>query len=249
MIDPPSWQEPRSAPRGRFDARRTSPPRLELRDEPDELSIETQRLLAGAGPPLRLRPRRHGLEGTTHCGQRGLEIGRALPMRGGDRVEMSRHRLPELQYGRGPTVRAPVIDEGQKKEKDGLHVTQTALEGFELARSKLELRLVEQALRLTEIVRHLVAQVIELAIRACPRAITATQAREGGQRSEHGYEPLRSAVACRHRPKDALQDAEDQEAERNADDTVPCHRELGHRAPPLQENLVEGQPDLISAVR
>src|SRR5215472_12595335 len=249
MIDPPSCQEPRSVPRGHFDSSSTGPPWLELRDDPGELSIEIERFLAGACRPFHPPPRRHGLERAAHRGQGSLEIDWALSMRGGERFEMSRHRLSELPCGREPTMRAPVIDEGQKQEKDALHVAQATLKCFELARSELELRLVEQALRLAEIVRHLVAQVIELAIRACPRAITATQAREGGQRSEHGYEPLRSAVACRHRPKDALQDAEDQEAERNADDTVPCHRELGHRAPPLQENLVEGQPDLISAVR
>jgi len=101
-------------------------------------------------------------------------------MRGGERVEMSRYHLSELRCGCGPTVRAPVIDEGQKQEKDALHVTKPTLEGFELARSELELRLVEQALRLTEIVRHLVAQVVELAIRACLCAITATQACERG---------------------------------------------------------------------
>src|SRR5262249_38138983 len=124
--------------------------------------------------PLHPRTRRHGLERTADRGQGGLEISRALPMRGGERVEMSRHRLSELPCGRGPTVSAPVIDEGQKQEKDALRVTQTTLEGFELAHSELELRLVEQALRLAEIVRHLVAQVVELVIRACLCAITAT---------------------------------------------------------------------------
>src|SRR5215470_6644343 len=98
-------------------------------------------------------------------------------MRGGERVEMSRHRLSKLQCGRGPTVRAPVIDERQEQEKDALHVTQAALEGFELARSELELRLVQQA------------------IRACLCAIAATQACERGQGSEHVYEPLLSALA------------------------------------------------------
>src|SRR5215470_378788 len=116
-------------------------------------------------------------------------------MRGGERVEMSRHRLSELQCGRGPTVRAPVIDERQEQEKDALHVTQTALEGFELARSELELRLVEQALRLAKTVRHLVAQVVQLAIRACLCAIAPTQAGERGQGAEHVYEPPLPALA------------------------------------------------------
>src|SRR5215467_6185355 len=189
MIDPPSWQEPSSAPRGHVDSRRTGPPRLELRDEPDELSIEIQRLLSRAGRLLRLRPRRHGLERTVHRGQGGLEIGRALPMRDSERAEMSRHRLSELHCGRGSTVRAPVIDERQNQEKDDLHVTQTTLEGFELARAELELRLVEQALRLAKTVRHLVAQVVQLAIRACLCAIAPTQAGERGQGAEHVYEP------------------------------------------------------------
>src|SRR5262252_7447317 len=164
MTDPPSCQEPRSAPRGHFDSSRTGPPRLELRDEPDERSIGVQGWLADASRSLHPRPRWRGLERTANHGQGGLEIGRALPLRRGERVEISRHRLSELQCGRRPTVRAPVIDEGQKQEKDALHVTQTTLEGFELARSELELRLVEQALRLVEIVRHVVAQVVELAI-------------------------------------------------------------------------------------
>jgi len=192
MIDPPSYQEPRSAPRGHVDSSRTSPPRLELRDEPDERSIEIQRLLAGVGRP---RARWHGLERAADRGQGGLEIGRALSMRGGELFEMSRHRLSELQCGYGPTVRAPLIDKRQEQEKDALHVAQTTLEDFELARSELELRLVEQALRLPETVRHLVAQVVELAIRACLRAIAATQACERREGSEHVGEPLLSAVA------------------------------------------------------
>src|SRR5215467_16059243 len=134
MFDPPRSQESRSTPRGNVDSSRTSPPRLELRDEPDERSIEIQRLLAGVGRP---RARWHGLERAADRGQGGLEIGRALPMRGGERVEMSRHRLSELQCGDGPLVRAPVIDKGQEQEKDDLHVTQTTLEGFELACSEL----------------------------------------------------------------------------------------------------------------
>src|SRR5262249_25150822 len=133
MIDPPSWQEPSSAPRGHFDSRRTGPPRLELRDEPDERSIEIQRLLAGAGHSLHPRSRWRGLERAAHRGQGRLEIGRALPMRGGERVEMSCHRLSELQCGDGPPVRTPVIDKGQEQKKDNLHVTQATLEGFELA--------------------------------------------------------------------------------------------------------------------
>src|SRR5262249_12349202 len=169
-------------------------------------------------------------------------------MRGGERVEMSRYHLSELRCRCGPTVRAASLHEGQKQEKDALHVAQTTLEDFELARSELELRLVEQALRLAEIMRHLVAQVVELAIRACLCAIAATQACEYGQGSEHVYEPLLPAVARRYRPDDAVQNAKDEEAERNADHAVPRHREPGHRAPPLQEDLVEGEPDLVSAV-
>src|SRR5262249_27858184 len=101
-------------------------------------------------------------------------MGRALPTRGGEGFEMSRYRLSELRCGRGPTVRAPVIDERQEQEKDDLHVIQTTLEGFELARSELEFRLVEQALRLAELVRDLATQVVELAIRVCLCAIAAT---------------------------------------------------------------------------
>src|SRR5215471_2272134 len=194
MIDPPSWKEPRSAPRGHFDSSRTGPPRLELRDEPDERSIEVQGLLAGASRLLHPRPRSHGVERAAHRGQGGFEIGRALSMRGGERFEMSRQRLSKLQCGRGPTVRAPMIDEGQEQEKDALHVTQTTLEGFELTRSELELRLVEQALRLAEIVRNLAAYVGELAIRARLCAIAATQACERSEGSEHVGEPLLPAI-------------------------------------------------------
>src|SRR5262245_10177862 len=248
MINPPSWQEPRSAPRGHVDSRRTGPPRLELRDEPDERSIEIQRLLAGAGRSLHPRPLWRGLELAPRRGKGGLDIGLAVPTRGGECLEVSRRRLSELQCGGAPTVRAPVIDEGQEQEKDALHVAQTTLEDFELARSELELRLVEQALRLAEIVRNLAAHVGKLAIRARHCAIAATQVCERGQGSEHVGESLLPAGACRYRPEHALQNAKDEEAERNADHAVPRHREPGHRAPPLQEDLVEGEPDLVSAV-
>src|SRR5215831_12859083 len=117
MTDPPSWQEPRSAPRGHFDSSRTGSPRLELRDEPGERSIEIQRWLGGAACPIHPRARRRGLDRTADRGQGGLEIGWALSMRGGQRFEMSRHRLSELPCGRWPTVRTPAIDEGQEQEK------------------------------------------------------------------------------------------------------------------------------------
>src|SRR5262252_6096014 len=131
MFDPPRSQESRSTPRGNFDSSRTGPQRLELREEPDERSIEIQRWLGGTACPIHPRTRRRGLDRTADRGQGGLEIGGALSMRGGQRFEMSRHRLSELPCGRWPTVRTPAIDEGQEQEKDALRVTQATLEGFE----------------------------------------------------------------------------------------------------------------------
>ena len=46
-----------------------------------------------------------------------------------------------------------LIGEGQEHKKDGLGVADAALEGFQLARPQLELRLLEQALRLTQMLR------------------------------------------------------------------------------------------------
>src|SRR5262249_60662648 len=168
------------------------------------------------GRASRTDPRtgRRGLARTGARGQGALEIGWALSMRGGQRFEMSRHRLSELPCGRWPTVRTPAIDEGQEQEKDALRVTQATLEGFELARSELELRLVEQALRLAEIVPNLAAHVGELVIRPRLRALAATQACEPGQGSEHVGEPLLPPGACRYRPEDAPPGGEGDEAQR-----------------------------------
>ena len=51
------------------------------------------------------------------------------------------------------------------------------------------------------------------------------------------------------RPEDALEDAKDEQAEGDADQAIPRHRELGHRSPALENELVEGEPDLVAAVR
>ena len=73
--------------------------------------------------------------------------------------------------------------------------------------------------------------VVELALPARAHALRGAEARECGESAQHIGKALLPTVARTHRPEDVLEDAEHHEAEGDADQAVPRHREIGRRGP------------------
>src|SRR5262249_47876384 len=168
ISDPPS--ERSSARRSRADARASTRQWIELPDEADERPVELHSLLEGGhrlfrGSAVR-RLRERGLD-TRECGiQVGGRVRRLASSRAGQRFEL----LPPLAAGPAggagePGAREPgpraLIRERQQQEEDPLRAAARALEGLDFARLDLELRFLEQSLRIGEIVLDLAAHLVQ----------------------------------------------------------------------------------------
>ena len=70
--------------------------------------------------------------------------------------------------------RTSLIGERQEYEKDDLGVADAALESLRLARLELELRLLEQALGVAEILRDPAAEIVDLTIPTGTWAVPGT---------------------------------------------------------------------------
>ena len=142
----------------------------------------------------RFRPRR-----VPHRGR--PPAARARPSRIREPFEAPSHRVLELTRGRGQTRqqfpgRAALIGDGQEHKKDDLGVADAALERFQLARLKLELRLLEQALRLPQVLRDPAAHVVELALPARPwRSGAPRRARAARERRASAKRCCRRSLA------------------------------------------------------
>ncbi len=146
---------------------------IDLRDEPDEHPVELHATFHVGRCFVRSRLMRRDRQGVFGRGESGIDIGRgarrAAHRRLGEAVETPSHVILELTRSRGqPRERLPedaaLIGHRQQGQEDELRIGELALEDLELVRLDLELRFLEQALGLPEIVRDPAPHVVELAI-------------------------------------------------------------------------------------
>src|SRR5262249_7377150 len=142
--------------------------------------------------------------------QRGGEIDRRLHRAGSSRIreafEMECHAVLEIPRRLGEirqesSGRTPLVGQRQEYEEDDLSVSDALLESFELASLQLELRLLDQTLRLAEALSDHAAHVVELRIRAHGSPPFGAETRQRGERAQHVGKALPPPIARSHGPE------------------------------------------------